>query len=130
MFGGIGSFVEQGLGGDEEAGRADAALQGGPFQEALLQRVQVALLGQAFDRLDRRPFGLDGQHDAAIHRHAVHQHGAGAAVAVVAAFLGAGQPQVVAEHFQQALPRLAEELGRFAVDRRGDVEFFGHGSGR
>ena len=39
------------------------------------------------------PFDLDRQHQATIHRHAVQNHGAGAAVAVVAAFLGAGRVQ-------------------------------------
>jgi DNA-binding NtrC family response regulator len=43
------------------------------------------------------------------------------------AFLRAGQVQRVAQHFQQTLPRLAEEFGGLAVDGRGDVVFFGHG---
>ena len=89
----------------------------------------MAVLGKAFDRFDLRPFGFWGQDDAAIHRQAVQQHGASAAVAVVAAFLRTGQVQRISKHFQQALPSLAEEFGRFAVDRRGDVEFFGHGRG-
>ena len=38
---GFGFCVEQRLGGDEEAGRADAALQRGVFEERLLQRVQA-----------------------------------------------------------------------------------------
>ena len=125
VLGRIGVLVEQGFGGDEEAGRTDAALQGGAFQKALLERVQVAVLGEAFDRFDLGPFGFDREDQAAVHRQAVHEHGARAAVAVVAAFLRAGQVQRIAEHLQEALPRLAEEFGGFAVDGRGDVGF-GH----
>ena len=112
----------------DEAGRADAALQGGAFQKALLQRVQM--------RLRRRcpsivvisaPSASTPSTRQLFDRHAVEQHGAGAAVAVVAAFLAPVRLQRVAQHFQQALPRLAEELDRLAVDRGRDVEFFGHG---
>ena len=129
VLGGVRSLVEQGFGGDEEAGGANAALECSAFEEALLERMQVALLGQAFDGFDRRSFGFDAENDATVDRKAVHQHGASTAVAVVAAFLGPGEPQIFAEDFQQALPGLAEELGGFAVDGCGNVDFFGHGSG-
>ena len=48
-------MVEQCLGGHEEAGRADAALQGGAFEERLLQRMQMIAVnpvggGQTLDR--------------------------------------------------------------------------------
>ena len=43
--------------------------------------------------------------------------GAGAAVAGRAAFLAAGQAQHVAQHVEQGLLRLAQELDRLAVDR-------------
>jgi hypothetical protein len=124
VFGGIMSLIEQGFGSNQEAGRADAALQGSAFEEALLQWMQVALLGEALDRLELCAFSFGGQDDAAIDRQAVHQHGAGAAVAVVAALFGTRQPQIFSEHFQKALPRFAKELGCFAVDSGGDVEFF------
>ena len=131
VLAGIVSLVEQRFGGDEETGGADAALQRGAFQKALLQRMQVALLGQAFDGLDLGPFGFGGKDDAAIDRQAVHQHGAGAAIAVVAAFFGPGQAQVFAQDLEEALPRFAEELGWLAIDGRRNVEFFGrHGCKR
>jgi hypothetical protein len=121
-----GMLVEQRFRSDQEAGRADAALQGGSLQEALLKGMQVALARQPFNRFQRRSFGLNGQHDAAIHRHAVHQHGAGAAVAVVAAFLRSGQPQLVAENFQETLPGFAKKLGFLAVDGGRYMMFFRH----
>ena len=61
---------------------------------------------------------LDPEHQARVDRAAVEDHAAGAAVAGVAAFLAAGQPQHVAQNLEQALARLAQELGPFAVDRR------------
>ena len=69
VLGGIGVPVQKRLGRDQEAGRADPALQRGPFEEALLDRVQVAVLGQAFHGLDRRSLGLDRQHQATVDRH-------------------------------------------------------------
>jgi hypothetical protein len=91
VFGGFGIFVEQGFGGHEEAGRANAALERGTFEEALLERVQVAVLGETLDRFDVRAFGFSRQNNAAIHGHTVHDDGAGPTVAVVAAFFGASQ---------------------------------------
>ena len=56
------------------------------------------------------PSRFDAQHQAGVDDAAVEDHGAGAAVAVVAAFLGAGQPDDVAQAFEQALARLAEKF--------------------
>jgi hypothetical protein len=89
--------------------------------------VQVTLAGEAFDRLDLRPLGFDGEDQAAIHRQAVEQDRAGPAVAVVAAFLRARQAERIAEDFQQALAGFTEEFGGLAVDGRGDVMLFRHG---
>jgi hypothetical protein len=127
VFGGLWVFVEESLGGHEEAGSADAALQGGTFKEALLERVQMTVLGEAFDGFDFRAFGFRRENDAAIHGDAIHDDGAGSAITVVAALFGAGQTQRVAERFEKTLPRLAEEFGWLAVNGGGDVEFFGHG---
>ena len=57
---------------------------------------------------------------------AVEDHVARPAVTVVAALLGPCQAQLVAQHFQQALPRLAQEVGRAAVDRAVDVDLLAH----
>src|SRR5271157_5781381 len=119
--------VEQCLGGDQETGRADPALQRGAFQEALLDGMQMAVIGEPLDRLDGRSLRLDGQHEATVDRHTVEDHRAGAAVAVVAALFGPRQPQGVAENFQQALPRLTQELDGFVIHARGNVHLLGHG---
>jgi hypothetical protein len=87
----------------------------------------MAVIGQSLDGLDARSLHLDGQHEATVDRHAAQCHRTAAAVAVVAALLGPGQTQGFAEDFQQALPWLAKELDRFAVDRGCDVGLPGHG---
>ena len=59
--------------------------------EGLLQRMQRAVVGQALDGGDLGAVLHDGQGQAGIDAPAVDQHRAGAALAVVAALLGAGQ---------------------------------------
>ena len=65
--------------------------------------------------------------DAGADRRAVDQHRAGAAAALAAAVLGAGQAEVVAEHAQQVPLAIGFDLDRLAVDPQFlDV---GHGVG-
>ena len=117
MFAGMGALVQQGFGADDEPWRADPALQGGIFKETLLQGMQPGVDCDSLNRGDLCPFGFDGQNQTAIDRQTVQEHGTCSAVAVVAAFLGTGEPERVAQHIKQALARLAKELSRFAVDR-------------
>ena len=93
--------------GEHADGRADlsggavAALQRVLLDERLLHQVQFVVGGQAFDGGDLPPLDRDGEHQAGVHPPAVDQHGAGATLAVVAALLAAGQPQVIAQGVQQ-----------------------------
>ena len=45
--------------------------------------------------------GLEGEVRAGVHRPAVDEDHAGAALGIVAALLGAGQPELAAQHGQQ-----------------------------
>ncbi len=81
---------------------------------------------EAFDRFQPATFDLDRQHEAAIHRPAIEKHRAGSAIAVRAAFLGAGQLQHVAQDFEQRLSRRAEEFFCAAVNRRRNHPFTRH----
>ena len=59
---------------------------------------------------------MAAQGEARIHAAAVDVHGACAALAVVAALLGAGEVQALAQAVQQGDARLDVELVRLAVD--------------
>ena len=75
----------------------------------LLHRVKPSALGEVFHRDDVGAVGLAGQQDAGIHRlideavaaAAPQHHGAGAAVAFGATFLGAGRALVEAQIIEQ-----------------------------
>ena len=67
------------------------------------------------------PLALDAQHQAGAHQPAVDGDAARAAVAGRAAFLRAGQSELVAQDIEQRVLRLAQELDRVAVDRCGDM---------
>src|SRR5829696_8904485 len=131
VAGGRGVLREQLLGDEEEAGRAVAALRGAGVGEGLLQGVQAVLGRHAFDRLDAAFFGVEAEHEAREHRAAVHEHGAGAALAQLAAVLRAGQGEVFAQHLQKRLVRREGDLGLLTVEGETDVCFLsvGHLSG-
>ena len=123
LFRGVRLIVEKLFGGDDEAGGADAALEGGVFEERLLQGVEFAVAGDAFDGGDAATFGFDSEDQAGGDDVAVENDSAGAAVAVVAAFLGTREADDVAEDFEETLARLAEEVDLLAVDGGGDAGF-------
>ena len=79
--------------------------------------VQGAIRVQPLDRLDAPPAHLAQRDEARVHHRAVEQDRAGAALALPAAFLGAGQAQVLAQHVEQAPHAGRLDLGRDAVDR-------------
>ena len=70
---------------------------------------------QALDRGDLRAVGLHRQHGAGLDRLAVDMHDAGAALAGVAADMGAGQAQLLAQELDQQRARL--DLGRMLACR-------------
>src|SRR5437867_5342337 len=82
-------------------------------------------LGHALDRIDAATRNLAAQHQARADQAAVQHDAAGAAVAGGAAFLATGQVQGVAEHVEQRLLGLAEELDVASIHGRFDV-VFGH----
>ena len=72
-------------------GRAEAALEAVALLEGRLDRVEPAGAGEALDGVDREPVGLHREHQAGAHGLAVELHGAGAADALLAADVRAGQ---------------------------------------
>jgi hypothetical protein len=75
------------------------------IQKRLLHRMSAAVGRQAFDGGDGVAVGAKRGDDAAVHRLAVEQHRAGAAVAGVAALLDAEMAEL-AEKSAQALAGL------------------------
>ena len=84
--------------------------------ERLLQRVQLAVLRQSFNRLDPRSVGLDREHHAALHQHTVHEYRAGTAVSRVAADVTAGEIEIVADEMDQEAPGIDLALEALPVD--------------
>ena len=74
-----------------------AALQTVIVAEGGLHRVQLVALGDAFDRGDVGAVGLAREHGAGLHRLAVDMDDAGAALAGVAADMGPGEAEVLAQ---------------------------------
>src|SRR4051794_25513854 len=92
--------------GHDHARRAVAALQAVIVAERRLHRVQFVALGDAFDGGDAGARGLSGQHGAGFDRPAVDMDDTGAALAGVAADMGAGQVEVFAEQVDEEGPVL------------------------
>src|SRR5271168_5225865 len=90
-------------GGHDLAGRAVTALVPVKLDESGLHRMEVIGMADAFDRNDLIVRMHDGEGEAGVNPAAVDVDGAGSALAVVAAFLGSGQIEV--------LPKTVEERG-------------------
>lgn len=66
--------------------------------KGLLERVRIFRCGQSFQGQNPSSLQLGSQHEAGQPALPVHQDGAAAAFSQSAAFLDAGQPQVLAQH--------------------------------
>ena len=112
---------QQAAGAHHHARRAEPALQAVAGDEGLLHRVQRATgRGQPLHRGDAAAGGLQRQHAAALDGLAVQQHGAGAALAGVAADMGAGQRQRAAQQLDQQGGGIDRGLHGLAVDGEGE----------
>ena len=76
--------------------------------EGGLHRMQRVALGEALDGDDVGAVVADGERQAGIDAPAVDQHGAGAALAAVAALLGAGEVEPLAQQVEQRHARIVE----------------------
>ena len=107
-------LLGQRRGRHDHSGGAEAALEALRGQERVLGRVRP----QALDRGDRAAGRAHRRVDAAVHRDPVHVHGAGAAVAGVAALLHP-VPALLAQERAQALARPRVGRGGLPVDVHG-----------
>jgi hypothetical protein len=118
--------VEQRFGGDEDAGRAVAALRRTAIREFLLQRMQPPVLDEALDRQDVAPIAFGREREAREHGIAVEQHRACAALAQLAAVFRPGELQILAQDLEQRLVGVDEYVDALAVHGHGQSEFVGH----
>src|SRR5262245_56800678 len=112
---------EQLLRGEQHAGRAVAALQRIARLECGLQVGDLALIGHALDGLDARAVALHREHQTTAHDHAIDAHRTGAADAVLAADMAAGEAQVLAQEIDQSLARIDALEHLLAIDGQNDV---------
>ena len=85
------------------------------FPEAVLQRVQLTVLRESFDRGDLGALGLHGEDRAGLGAAAVDEDRAGAALAGVAADVRAGQIQLLAQEVHEECARLDVRFAHLAV---------------
>src|ERR1700677_833907 len=111
----MGILIQQGIGGDEHAWSAVAALQAVLFFEALLQRMELAVLHQAFHRQQFATVCLHGEHGARFHRLPIQHHGAGAAMGGVTSDVRARKPGKAADEVDQQQPGLDHGLAHAAI---------------
>ena len=102
---------------DQHARRAEAALQAVIVDKGLLQNRQLAVGRKALDRRHLAVVRLHRKHQARARRVAVDQHRAGAAHAVLAAEMRAGEVEFVAQEIGERQPRIDHACVGLAVDR-------------
>src|ERR1700732_772964 len=93
-------------GGHQHPRRAEPALQRVMLAERLLQTVELLDGAEAFDGLERAAVGLHREQQAGAHAVAVENDSAGAADAMLAADMGAGEAERLAQE-------VAEQAARF-----------------
>ena len=115
------AIVAQADGPHRHAGDAEAALHAAAADERLGDLLAM-LFVEAFERGDRFALGLLGLERAGEHRFAVHQHRAAAALGLrLAAVLGRGDAELVAEHVEQRPAGFGElDFDVLVVDAAGE----------
>src|SRR5690606_14142529 len=89
--------------------------------EALLHGVQLAARGDRLDGLQRSPVGLHREHGAALRGAPVEHDRTGPAAGRVAADVGAGELQVLADEVHQQRARLDLAFDLLSVHRQTDL---------
>src|SRR5215467_3502237 len=110
--------IQQRLGSDQQARRAESALERRMFEEFSLQWMQIVPAPHTLDRLNFVAFGLDRQHQARADQTAVDRHAAGATVARAATLLASRQVKLVTQDVEQCELRLTQKLRGLAVNDR------------
>src|SRR5713101_839231 len=125
-FGRVGVVLEQLVRGHNHAWGAEAALQAMLLPEPLLDRVQASFGGQSFDRGHFTAVRLHGQHCTGLHRIAIEEYGTGATLRSVAADVGSGEVQHIAQIVDQQHARLYLRMVLLPIHCHGDCAFVRH----
>src|SRR6266850_3208613 len=126
----LGPRVEERLRGAQDPRSAVAALRGAELRERQLQRMGARTDREPLDREDRTILALEAEDQARQLRPAVEEHRAGAALAQLAAVLGPGQAEILAQDLEQRLVRREGDLLRLSVDVEAQVHLGATGDGR
>jgi hypothetical protein len=105
----------------ELSGSAISTLERVAVDESRLQGMETGVIGQALDGGHMVAVVGDGEGEAAVDTTATDEHGAGAALAVVAALLGAGQAELLAEQVEQGEAGVDDECVVDTVDADRDL---------
>ena len=113
-------MIQEGLGGNEEARAAEAALCSTVNHPGDLDRMQVFRRADAFDRGNAGPvFNLIHLGDAGSDDLAVHDHRADAALGHATSDLGARQAELPAKHVRQRSFGACDNRPEYPVDIKG-----------
>ena len=96
--------------------------------ERCLYGVQFGTSRQSFDRFDASPLRLYREHKTGPHARSVDQNGTGAADAMFASQMRAGETQCLAQKIGEIDPRLDLRYDGLAVDSEGNVMKLRHAS--
>ncbi len=105
-------------GGADLPRRAIAALIAVMLHESGLHRMQFLRCSQPFDGGDAVALMHDRQREAGINASPIDDHGAGAALAMVAALFRAGEMQLLTQSVEQGGARIQFKLASPAVHRQ------------
>ena len=100
------SLLDQAHRAHDLAGRAEAALESVMGDEGGLHRMKRVASGEAFDGDDLRAVQAQRKSEARIDPPAVDENRAGAALPSIAAFLGSGQVEALAQEIEKRHARV------------------------
>src|SRR5438094_3169224 len=106
--------------GDDEAGRAEAALHRARVDERLLHGMHPLHGPERLDGADLAIGGRAGEDEARAHELSVHEHRARAALALLARVLAPREAEVIAQHREEALVILRLDAALGAVHAQAD----------
>src|SRR5512132_3532198 len=123
LLGGSGVVTKQRGRGYQHARGAETALHTRLLEERPLERSDLLVPGEPLDRRHLATLRLQGEVRARVHRFAVEEHYARAALGVVASFLRAGEAELLAHRLQEADVRIQLDriVGAVHAEGRSDL---------